>query len=86
MKRYFWFENVSASGGKKRERKHEILAFKSLLEEIRLKKVAIRKIFWSSNITALQDRKYKLQKWSEIELYLSPYGFYKKSSTDPSKG
>ena len=35
---------------KNHEKKHEILAFKSLLEEIRLKNLTIRKIFWSSNI------------------------------------
>ena len=35
---------------KKYEKKHEILAFKLLLQEIWLKNLTSRKIFWSSNI------------------------------------
>ena len=35
---------------KKRKEKHEILAFKPLLQEIRLEILTIRKSFWGSNI------------------------------------
>ena len=34
----------------KTRKKHEILAFSPLLQEIRLKGLTSRKIFWSSNI------------------------------------
>ena len=34
----------------KNKKKHEILAFKPLLQEIRLKNLTVRKIFWSFNI------------------------------------
>ena len=35
---------------KKHKKKHDILALKPLLQEIQLKNLTIRKIFWSSNI------------------------------------
>ena len=51
MKRLFWFQNIPAPGGLNRKnKKHEILAFKPLLQEIREKNQSIGKLFWSSNI------------------------------------
>ena len=67
---------------KKYEKKYEILAFKLLIQEIRLKNLTSKTIFWSSNNLNLEIKKKKksyrsLQKWSEIELYSHPYGFIK---------
>ena len=52
----------------KHEKKHEIFAFKLLLEEIQLKNLTIRKIFKKKKNTCCRI----LQKWSEIELYPPP--------------
>ena len=41
-------ENIPAPGGL--NKKHEILVFKPLLQEIQLKNLTIRKLFWSPNI------------------------------------
>ena len=42
--------NLRGVKQKKHKKKHEILAFKPLLQEIRLKNLTSRKIFCSSNI------------------------------------
>ena len=64
-----------------KQKKHEILAFKPLLQKIRLKKLTIRKMLWITNIYALNWKKktccWSLQKWREIELCSPPYGFIK---------
>ena len=39
---------------KKQEKKHQILSFKLLLQEIQLKNSNIKKVFWNSNIEALK--------------------------------
>ena len=52
MKQSFWFQNIPASGGLKRKnaRKNINFGLKPLLQEIQLKNLTIRKIFWSFNI------------------------------------
>ena len=42
--------NLKVVKQKKHVKKREIFTFKPLLQEIRLKNLTIRKIFWSSNI------------------------------------
>ena len=65
-------------GGSKQEKhikKHEILAFKPLLEEIWLKNLSSRKIFQSLTSNLWNKKKIycrSLPKWSEIELYSPP--------------
>ena len=75
------FQPHARGGGltEKNEKEHEILAFKPLLQEMRLKNLTVRKIFWSSNILALKEKKccQSLQKWGRIKLYSPPYGFIK---------
>ena len=48
-------EHSSLRGVK--QKKHEILAFKPLLQKIRLKKLTIRKILWITNIYAFNWKK-----------------------------
>ena len=69
-------EHSSFSGVKQKKHKknHEILAFKPLLQEIWLKNLTSRKIFFEiKKNTSCRS----LQKWSEIELYSPLYGFIK---------
>ena len=56
---------------KKHEEKHEILAFKLLLQEIWWKNLTSRKIFKVLKVFCCQS----LQKWSKIELCSPPYIF-----------
>ena len=51
-KLFLILEHSSLKGVKQKKhvKKREIFAFKPLLQEIRLKNLIIRKIFWSSNI------------------------------------
>ena len=51
-KLFLILEHSSLKGVKQKNhvKKREIFAFKPLLQEIRLKNLTIRKIFWSSNI------------------------------------
>ena len=51
----FDFRTFQPQGVK--QKKHEILAFKPLLQKIRLKKLTIRKILWITNIYALNWKK-----------------------------
>ena len=60
---------------KKHVKERKILAFKPLLQKIRLKNLTSRKIFWSSYIKFLNKKNtycQSLMKWSEIELYWPP--------------
>ena len=92
--RSFWLQNIPVSGRlkrKKHKKKHEILAFRPLLQEIRLKTLTIRKVFWSSKSKFWNLKKKtccrSLPKWIEIELFSPPpIWFYQKSSTALSKG
>ena len=67
-------ENKPAWGGfkqKKLEKKQEMLAFKSLLREIRLRNLHIRKIFWSSNIS------FEIKKIAKLNYIHHPCDFIK---------
>ena len=63
---------------KKTKKKSEILAFKPLLQEIQLKILTSRKIFWSSNILSFEIKKKKIHTaeayWNGAKLnYIPPY-------------
>ena len=64
----------------KKHKKKQILVFKPLLQEIKLKNMTVsrRKLFWSTLWNKKNACCWNLQKWSEIELYSPPsYVFIK---------
>ena len=80
---FLLLEHSSPRGVKQKNhiKKPEILVFKPLLQDIRLKNLTSRKIFWSSNIYGLKFKKNKccqsLPKWSKIEFYSPPFRLIK---------
>ena len=78
---FLLLEHSSLRGVKeKKHKKHKILAFKPILQEIQMKNLTSRKIFWSTNIKFWNKKNTycrSLPKWSKIELYSPPYGMIK---------